>query len=151
MSRTYTLRKGLKGDAEALVAFNRAMARETESRELSVEVVFAGVSRLLETPGAGFYVVAEHAGEIVGSLLITTEWSDWRNGDFWWIQSVYVLPEHRRNGVYRRLYEFVRAHARDVGNIRGFRLYVERNNRVAQTTYAALGMDQSPYLMYESQ
>lgn len=141
---------GRPADAEALVAFNRSMARETEDKELDLETVTAGVSALLEEPARGFYVVARRGGELVGSLMITTEWSDWRCGDFWWIQSVYVCPEFRRQGVYRRLYDFVRARADQADNICGFRLYVEQDNRRAQQTYEALGMRLSVYRMYEA-
>lgn len=149
-----TFRLARESDAEALVEFNRAMARETESLELPAETLTAGVRNLLRTLEYGFYVVAEHAdGEgartAVGSLMVTYEWSDWRDGLFWWIQSVYVRPEFRRRGVYRRLYEFVKQLAARDPRVRGFRLYVERENRVAQSTYERLGMRQSHYLMYE--
>ena len=99
MSREIMIRFAGAEDLEALVAFNRAMARETESKELAVEVVSAGVNALLEKPELGFYLVAERQGEVIGSLMVTTEWSDWRNGTFWWIQSVYVLPAARRQGI----------------------------------------------------
>ena len=108
-----------------------------------------GVEAVLSDPGHGFYVVADTGGEIAGSLLVTFEWSDWRNGRFWWIQSVYVRPAYRRRGVYRALHEFVRDRARSTGGVVGLRLYVERENAVAQRTYAALGMDETPYRMYE--
>jgi ribosomal protein S18 acetylase RimI-like enzyme len=142
-------------DIDALVGFNRAMARETEARELSVEVLTAGVGALIRNPSYGFYVVAEAQGagtsesEIVGSLLVTYEWSDWRNRLFWWIQSVYVRADFRRRGVYRRLYEFVKARAADDGNVCGFRLYVEKQNLVAQQTYERLGMTETYYKMFE--
>ena len=141
---------GLPADAEALVAFNRSMALETEQKSLDVDTVTAGVKALLNEPARGFYVVARQAGELVGSLLITKEWSDWRCADFWWIQSVYVRPEARRQGVYRRLYDFVRAQATEANHVCGFRLYVDRDNHRAQQTYDALGMHQSAYLMYEA-
>jgi GNAT superfamily N-acetyltransferase len=142
---------GQRADVEALVGFNRAMARETEDKALDLEILTAGVQAMLDEPARGFYVVARdnQAEELVGSLMVTREWSDWRCGDFWWIQSVYVRPAARRQGVYRRLYDFVRERATGAGNVCGFRLYVERDNHRAQQTYEALGMSQTVYLMYE--
>ncbi|MFH2008752.1 MAG: GNAT family N-acetyltransferase [bacterium] len=144
------IRLGRPEDRSGLVEFNRAMALETEGLELPLETVTAGVCSLLQRPQNGFYVVAERAGELVGSLMITTEWSDWRNGDFWWIQSVYVRPEARRRGIYRRLYAFVKARAGEMGGVCGFRLYVEKENARAHATYEALGMREAVYKMYEA-
>src|SRR5213078_5115093 len=108
---------------------NRAMALETERKSLWPHVIGAGVRNLLRRPDSGFYSVAETGGRVIGALMVTKEWSDWRNGDFWWIQSVYVKPEHRRRGVYRRLYRFLQALAAKQRAVCGFRLYVERTNR----------------------
>ncbi|AMO23451.1 GNAT family N-acetyltransferase [Ramlibacter solisilvae] len=146
---TLTLRKGEPRDAGAIAAFNAAMALETEGRALIPEVIDAGVRRLIATPSLGFYIVAEHEGRVVACLLVTHEWSDWRNGLFWWIQSVYVAPDWRRQGVYRRLYEHVRELAQSEPGVCGFRLYVEKDNATAHATYAALGMSQTHYLIYE--
>ncbi len=143
------VRVALAGDAATLAGFNRAMALETESRVLETEHLIPGVEAVLHDPANGFFVVADSGGEVVGALLITYEWSDWRNGRFWWIQSVYVRPEHRRRGIYRRLHEFVRGRARAAGDVAGFRLYVERENDDAQRTYTALGMHETAYRMYE--
>ena len=143
------VRVAVAGDAATLAGFNRAMAFETESRILATEHLLPGVEAVLQDPANGFFVVAESGGEVVGALLITYEWSDWRNGRFWWIQSVYVRPEHRRRGIYRQLHEFVRSRARVAGDVAGFRLYVERENAGAQRTYAALGMRETAYRMYE--
>jgi ribosomal protein S18 acetylase RimI-like enzyme len=137
------------GDAAVLAEFNAAMALETEGKQLLPEVIGAGVRSLLGRPGSGFYVVAEDDGKVVGSLLITKEWSDWRNGDFWWIQSVYVRPAWRRQGVYKRLYRHVQELASNDPSVCGFRLYVERENRQAQRTYRALGMSETHYLVFE--
>jgi GNAT superfamily N-acetyltransferase len=136
-------------DAPAIASFNQRMALETEGKALIPGVVAAGVLRLLNDPSLGFYVVAEREGKVVGGLMVTNEWSDWRNGLFWWIQSVYVEPYARRTGVYRRLYAFVRQMALANEGICGLRLYVEKENAVAQQTYASLGMAQTDYLVYE--
>jgi ribosomal protein S18 acetylase RimI-like enzyme len=136
-------------DGDAFVRFNRAMALETENKELPETIVVSGVRAVFDEPARGFYVVAECAGEIVAALMVTFEWSDWRNADFWWIQSVYVSPSFRRQGIYRRLYEFVRHRARNDGGVCGFRLYVEKDNVGAQRVYESLGMSKSDYLMYE--
>jgi ribosomal protein S18 acetylase RimI-like enzyme len=149
MALRLKLRRATRRDASALTEFNSAMALETERKALMPHVVGAGVRRLLARPGAGFYVVAEMRNLVVGALMITTEWSDWRNGAFWWIQSVYVRPQFRRRGVYRRLYAYVRALAAKDRSVCGFRLYVERDNRRAQATYRAAGMERTHYVMYE--
>ena len=125
------------------------MALETESKPLAAEALRNGVEAVLGDPHRGFYVVADTGGEIAGALLVTYEWSDWRNGWFWWIQSVYVRPEHRRQGIYRMLHGFVRDRARSAGDVVGLRLYVERDNATAKRTYAALGMYETAYRMYE--
>ena len=143
------VRKGCAADADAFVRFNRAMALETEGKTLDEAIVEPGVNAVFEDPARGFYVVAECANDIVAALMITFEWSDWRNANFWWIQSVYVTPEFRHRGIYRRLYAFVREGARSQGNVCGFRLYVEKDNVVAQKAYESLGMSASDYLMYE--
>lgn len=137
-------------DAASLVEFNQAMALETEGKTLDPETLGRGVRAVFEDRARGFYVVAEESGRIVGGLMITYEWSDWRNAWFWWIQSVYIVPEARGTGVYRRLYEFVRERAEQAGDVCGFRLYVESENRNARAVYEKLGMEESHYLMYES-
>ena len=143
------IRRATRADAPALIAFNSAMALETEGKVLLPRVIGAGVRGLLRRPDSGFYTVAEHDGEVIGALMVTKEWSDWRNGDFWWIQSVYVRPEFRRRGVYRRLYRHLQVMAARERAVCGFRLYVERNNRRAQATYRAAGMEQTHYLVFE--
>ena len=142
------IRLATPADAGVLVEFNAAMALETEGKELLAEVIGAGVRSLLGNPAAGFYVVAEQ-DSVVGSLMITKEWSDWRNGTFWWIQSVYVRPQFRRQGVYKNLYRHVQELASKDPAVCGFRLYVERENDRAQATYGALGMKQTHYLVFE--
>ncbi len=136
-------------DAVKIAHFNNAMAMETESKALIERTVAAGVEAVFSSGDRGFYVVAERGGEVVGSLMVTYEWSDWRNGFFWWIQSVYVEPDFRRRGIYRMLYEFVIERARSAGNVFGFRLYVERGNSIAQEVYTTLGMRETDYLIFE--
>jgi GNAT superfamily N-acetyltransferase len=143
------IRIATASDIGSLVEFNQAMALETEGKNLDPQTLANGVSAVFEDRARGFYVVAEDSGRIVGGLMITYEWSDWRNAWFWWIQSVYIVPDHRGRGVYRLLYDFVRDRARQAGNVCGFRLYVESENTSARSVYEKLGMEQSHYLMYE--
>ena len=143
------IRKGQQADLSALVQFNQAMANETEGLQLDEQILSKGVKTLLDHPEKGFYLVAEQAGEILGSLMVTYEWSDWRAKDYYWIQSVYIRPQNRRQGIYGKLYQAVKAIAEQNGGAASFRLYVEQENAKAQQTYQALGMEQSYYLMYE--
>ena len=143
------IRLATPADAAVLTQFNAAMALETEGKALLPEVIGAGVRSLLGQPASGFYVIAEADSGVIGSLLVTKEWSDWRNGDFWWIQSVYVRPEFRRQGVYQRLYRHLQELAAKDPAVCGFRLYVERENGRAQATYSALGMKETRYLVFE--
>lgn len=136
-------------DLNTVVEFNAFMALETESKQLDPDTVRAGVAAVLQRPDLGFYLIAEIDGNVAGQLLITNEWSDWRNSFFWWIQSVYVAPDYRRQGVYRALDAYVRSVALKRGDVCGVRLYVERNNHTAQMAYRNLGMSQSSYDMYE--
>jgi GNAT superfamily N-acetyltransferase len=136
-------------DVPTLVAFNRAMAAETETKALDPARLERGVRGLLARPEAGFYLVAEADGGVLGSLLVTPEWTDWRDGWFWWIQSVYVAPDARGQGVYRALHEEVARRARETGGVRGLRLYVERGNEVARRVYEHLGMSETAYRLYE--
>ena len=138
-------------DAASLIEFNQAMALETEGKHLDSRILESGVKAVFQDEKKGFYVVAESAGKIVGGLMITFEWSDWRNNWFWWIQSVYILPEFRGRGIYRGLYEFVLDKAKQEENVCGFRLYVERENERARSVYEKLGMGASHYLMYETE
>ena len=144
-----TIRRAIVDDAETLARFNEAMAEETEDKTLDPETVRAGVQAVFDTPGPAFYLVAERDGEVVGSLMITTEWSDWRNADFWWIQSVYVRPSARQTGVYTALHREVRRRARKADGVCGLRLYVERDNAAARAAYETRGMSEPPYRMYE--
>ena len=149
MNETITIRRATVEDAEVIASFNVAMARETEGRGLDPARLLAGVRAVFEDPARGRYHVARAAGRVIGSLLITPEWSDWRNGTFWWVQSVYVAPEWRRKGVYRGLYHHVTEQARATEGVCGVRLYVERENEVARKVYETLGMTRTSYLLYE--
>ena len=149
MPQQIHIRAARPGDADTIAAFNIAMAFETEGKQLLPEVIGAGVRRLLADPQLGFYLVAEADGAIAGSLMVTTEWSDWRNGRFWWIQSVYVPAQWRRSGVFRALYGHVTREAAAQPDVCGLRLYVEHENTEAQATYRSLGMRATDYLMFE--
>lgn len=136
-------------DALAIVDFNQRMAQETEGKTLPIETITAGVNAVFADKQKGFYLVAEADKEVVGCLLITFEWSDWRDGWFWWIQSVYIRKDSRGQGIYRHLYDWVKTEAAKRGNVRGFRLYVEKENTVAQVVYRNLGMEETVYKMFE--
>lgn len=148
MEPAFSLRAATLADLDALVEFNAAMAWETEHKRLDPALLRPGVAAVFDDPRRGFYRVAERAGAVVGGLLVTFEWSDWRCGDWWWIQSVYVRPEARGHGVFGALYRDIAERARAAGAV-GLRLYVERDNQRAQRTYAALGMDETAYRLFE--
>lgn len=135
-------------DIAFLVECNAAMALETEHKTLDRDVLTRGTRAVFEDSRRGFYLIAELDGDPAGCLLITFEWSDWRNGDWWWFQSVYVLPAARRRGVFRALYAEVERRARETPGVIGLRLYVERDNARAQRTYASLGMEEEAYRMF---
>ena len=143
------IRAAYPRETQILVEFNRAMALETEGRELDPERVRAGVEAVFADPSRGTYWLALRGEEVLGGLLITHEWSDWRNGTFWWIQSVYVVPHARRSGVFRQLYEHVAARARANPDVCGLRLYVDHENRSAQDVYRKLGMREARYRFFE--
>lgn len=136
-------------DAASIVGFNRAMALETEGKELDADRTALGVAGAFEDRSRATYWVAESGGKAVASLMLTTEWSDWRNGTFWWIQSVYVVPECRGQGVFKALHRAVRELARSEPGVCGLRLYVERENEPARAVYTKLGMEETPYRLYE--
>ena len=149
MNNKILIRLAKKDDSSDLVEFNQAMAFETEGKRLDGGLLQKGVEAVFDDGKKGFYIVAESENTIIGGLMITFEWSDWRNKWFWWIQSVYILPDFRGQGIYRKLAEFVREKARRNGDVCGIRLYVEKENTRAQNVYEKLGMERSHYLMYE--
>ena len=143
------IRNAAPDDCSTLVAFNQALARTTEGKDLDGERLARGVARVLADPIRGRYFVADWDGLPVGCLMVTREWSDWRDAWFWWIQSVFVADDVRRRGVYRALHQHVLHLARGAGDVCGLRLYVERDNRTAQATYKSLGMGPGSYELYE--
>ena len=142
-------REATEGDVEILVDFQIAMADETEQLQLDRSVCTRGVSAVLKDASLGRYFVGVRNGGVVGSALITYEWSDWRNGQVWWIQSVYVVPEARRQGAYAGLYAHIQKLAKEQPDVRGIRLYVDRRNVAAQQVYARLGMNGDHYQVFE--
>ena len=156
-ARVFRIRPAHGADATLIADWNAAMAKETEGKVLDPATVRAGVAGGIADPAKARYFVAmedanvagaETVGMPVGTLMLTTEWSDWRNGQWWWIQSVYVPPEHRRKGVFSALYRHVEGLAREAPGVIGLRLFVERENANAQRTYEALGMQDEGYKVY---
>jgi GNAT superfamily N-acetyltransferase len=144
------IRQACPADVSVLAQFNRQMAMETEGRALDPERITGGVSALLRDRAKGVYYVAEMGGEVVGQLLITYEWSDWRNGNFWWIQSVYVKKELRGRGIFKALYAHVLQLARGrAGEVCGVRLYVDLDNAGAREAYQRLGLRPTQYQIFE--
>jgi len=144
------IRKARLTDAAVIADFNSRLAWETEALRLNSAVVSRGVRALLKDATKGIYFVAEADGAVIGQLLITYEWSDWRNGYFWWIQSVYVAAKFRSEGVFRTLFGHVQKLAKSRRNVCGLRLYVEKNNRRARQAYDRLGMKHTHYEIYET-
>ncbi len=143
------IRPARADDAPLIAQFNALMALETEQRTLDHDTLRKGVETVLREASHGTYYVAEMDARIVGQLLITFEWSDWRNGVFWWIQSVYVREEFRGRGIFKALYRYVEGMARKQTGVCGLRLYVEHDNRSAIRTYQKLGMKKTHYELYE--
>lgn len=149
MSAEITIRPAVREDAEFLVRGNAEMALETEHLSLDLSRLRSGVHAVFDDPSRGRYFIAERGGSRAGQLMITYEWSDWRNGLFWWIQSVWVAPEHRGAGVFRALYSHVRSLAKADPGVCGLRLYVENSNHRAQHTYLRCGMRRTGYSLFE--
>ncbi len=150
MNASVTVRTAQLPDLSVLVRFNQAMALETEGKQLDIEPLTEGVRRVLQKQATAFYFLAESNQQVVASLMVTEEWSDWRAQRFWWLQSVFVEPTYRRQGIFSALFNAVQTRAEQQGDVCGVRLYVEKNNRTAQRTYQTLGFSESPYFMYET-
>jgi ribosomal protein S18 acetylase RimI-like enzyme len=148
-SSSFAVRAATTADIAVLVEFNAAMARETENKTLDPAILQPGVAAVLAQPQRGFYLIAEQGAQVAGCLMVTFEWSDWRNGDWWWLQSVYVRPGFRRAGVFRALYHEIERRAVATPGVVGVRLYVEQENERAQQTYVTLGLTPAHYRMYE--
>lgn len=144
-----TIRRAALDDAPFVVDCNIRLARESEDIMLDPDRVRRGVAAVFADEARGFYLIAEIDGQRAGQLMITYEWSDWRNGVFWWFQSVYTMPEFRGRGVFRALYSYVESLAAQTGNVCGLRLYVAPSNNRAQATYLSRGMHNSGYLLFE--
>jgi len=144
-----SIREATPADSRILVEYNLRLALETENKRLDRDVVSQGVDALLRDPAKGRYFVAVHEEQIIGQIMHTREWSDWRNGDIWWLQSVYVAAEYRRKGVFRRLYQHLWNEANRAPDVVGLRLYVERDNLAAHETYRNLGFLQPGYFVME--
>ncbi len=143
------VRLALSEDSDVIAEYTRNMALETEHLSLNSKVVLKGVQSVFKNPQYGFYVVAIREHSIAGCMMVTYEWSDWRDGVQWWLQSVYVHPEFRRMGIFNSMYEFVLSKASQNENVCGIRLYVDKSNEAAKHTYEALGMNPANYLVYE--
>lgn len=143
------IRLATKKDLPVLVEFNIALALESEGLVLKRNTVEKGVQSVLDEPLKGQYYVIEKEAEVVGQLLITYEWSDWRNANWWWIQSVYTKPTHRKQGIFSSLFYFIEATAQKRSDVCGIRLAVDRHNFNAQKTYQRLNMNESHYYLYE--
>jgi len=143
------IRKGTIGDLERIVDFQIEMAKETEGLILDKDIVTKGVQAVFEDVSKGTYYIAEDDGRTLGMLLIIPEWSDWRNGTVLWIHSLYVIPQYRKKGVFRKLYQFLKEKVEDSPELGGLRLYVDKNNRKAHKVYEKFGMNKDHYVMYE--
>jgi len=143
------IRPACLADSAVIAEFNRRLASETEGLTLERDCVAAGVAALLRDPAKGLYYVAEAGGVVVGQLMITYEWSDWRNGNIWWIQSVYVKEEFRRQGVFGQLFDYLKRLAEATPQVRGLRLYMHSDNVRARRSYERLGMKTTHYEVYE--
>jgi len=152
------IRTALKSDADVIADFNIRLAWETEALKLDPETVRRGVAALFKDTSKGIYFIAEtngsrspksSGGQVVGQLMITYEWSDWRNGNIWWIQSVYVKEEFRGRGVFRALFEYVEQLAQKSEDVCALRLYMDKHNDQARRTYGKVGMTEGSYVVFE--
>lgn len=145
----FFVRSATPADRDIIVEFNRLLALESENVTLDTAILSPGVAAVLSDPHRGRYFVADENGQVIGQMMITYEWSDWRNGWIWWLQSVYVRQDRRRAGVFRALFHHVQDQAKKAGNVAGLRLYVERENHSAQKTYESLGFEEMHFHLYQ--
>jgi GNAT superfamily N-acetyltransferase len=143
------IRKATTSDISAIVGFQLKMASETEKIQLELSTVYKGVERVFENPSIGHYWIAEFEGKILGSMLNLFEWSDWRNGNFIWVHSVFIIPEFRNRGVFSKMYAHIKSLVENSDEYKGIRLFVDINNLKAQSVYSVLGMDDEHYKLYE--
>lgn len=143
------IRRATIDDLDTIVSFNEALAKETEDKSLDRQVLEAGVKAALEDPNRCNYWLAETADRVAGQTMVTIEWSDWRNGFFWWIQSVYIAAAFRRQGIFRAIYRQIQSEAKAEKDVCGIRLYVYHSNERAMETYRSLGMIESNYRFFE--
>jgi len=148
MAQDIFVREAKGSDIPTLINYNRSLAYETENISLDKNILQLGIKKALELKDC-HYIVAELDGEIVGQSMITSEWSDWRNGAMWWIQSVYVDPDYRQIGVFRNILKYIEALAKKNPEVKGLRLYVKNNNKVGVSTYESLGIKYSGYVIHE--
>ncbi len=149
-SRSFTIRDAVAQDLHAIVEYNRRLAEETEGKSLNPATLRSGVARALaDTDRLRYWVAVDSDGRVIGQTAVTREWSDWRDGWLWWLQSVYVEAPSRGMGVFKALYQRIRDEARAAGDVIGIRLYVEHENRRAQDAYRGLGLDAAGYSVFE--
>ena len=149
MNPDLNIRPATLADAPVIIDFNRRLAQETEALRLDPARLDPGVRAVLLDPAKGLYFLAETAGRVAGQVMITYEWSDWRNGNLWWLQSVYVHPDFRRQGVFRRLFHYLQTLAAVQTEVAGLRLYMHSENRTARCAYEGLGMSRTQYEVFE--
>ncbi|MEK9628478.1 MAG: GNAT family N-acetyltransferase [Nitrospinota bacterium] len=148
MALEFTIREAVSSDIPVLAKNNQALANETEDIQLDSETLLSGVTHALEREDC-HYFVAESKGKILGQTMVTYEWSDWRDGVMWWLQSVYILPDYRNQGVFRAIFNHIEKLARNRPDVKALRLYVMQDNQSGKSTYSSLGMNDSGYLVYE--
>ena len=149
MSLTITIREAYDSDLLTLIEYNRALAKETENLSLDTDVLRLGIKTALKLENCYYFVAEIERGNVIGQTMITSEWSDWRNSEMWWIQSVYVHPDYRKQGVFRRIFMHIENISTKSHPVKSLRLYVMKNNLVGIETYKSLGMNNSGYLVYE--
>lgn len=144
-----TIRKAHSPEINTIADFQLRMALETEQVKLDPDTVRSGVQAVMDDPNKGFYLIAEEDEKVVASLMVTPEWSDWRAKTVWWIQSLYVMPDYRRKGIFKSMYTYLKNEINHLPDIAGIRLYVDKTNTKAQKVYEIIGMNPNHYTLYE--